>query len=48
MLRNLRELIQDNFSPLEIKLWLLVIIGFIAYFAGRVLGVFYSHMISYD
>lgn len=42
---NLKEYIKANFTPLELKLWLLVVIGFVSYFLGRALGVFYSHLI---
>jgi len=45
-LNNLKDIIKNNFNPLELKLGLLIVIGFAAYFAGRVLGVFYSHIIN--
>lgn len=46
MINSIKDFIKNNFSPLEIKIWCLILIGFVAYFAGRILGVFYSHMIN--
>jgi len=46
LLKDIKEVIKNNFSPLEIKIWILIIVGYVAYFAGRFLGVFYSHLIN--
>lgn len=46
MLSNLRDMIKNNFSPLDVKIWLVVIIGIIAYFAGRCIGILYSYIIN--
>jgi len=46
MLSNLRDMIKNNFSPLDVKIWLVVIIGIIAYFADRCIGILYSYIIN--
>ncbi|NLJ81448.1 MAG: hypothetical protein GX335_10575 [Firmicutes bacterium] len=43
---RIKDFIKKNFSPLEIKIGLIVILGFIAYFIGRKIGIIHSHIIN--